>query len=133
MLSPEALEWIEARSLTLATMVNSTTKEELRLALKAGYEAGDSIQQLTKRIRVYYQDGYERRAKMIARTEVIAANNEGALQGYEKEGVTKAEFYPAPDACEICSPLAGEYPIDEVHGMMPVHPNCRCVYLPIVD
>ena len=128
-----ALEWIALRSLKLATMVNGTTKEELRLALKEGYEAGESISQLTKRIRVYYRDGFERRAKMVARTETIAANNEGALQGYEQEGITKSEFYPAADACEICLPLAGDYPIDESHGIIPVHPNCRCVWVPVVD
>lgn len=127
-----ALEWLAMRSLELAKMVNGTTKEELRLVLKAGYEAGESIPQLTKRIRWYYRDGYERRAKMVARTEVIAASNEGALQGYESEGITKTEFYPAPDACKICLPKAGDYPIDEVHGTIPVHPNCRCVWLPIV-
>ncbi len=132
-LSQEALEWIAMRSLTLATMVNGTTKEELRLALKAGYEAGESIPQLTKRIRWYYRDGYERRANMVARTEVIAASNEGALQGYEKEEINKVEFYPAPDACEVCMAEVGEYPIDEVHGIIPVHPNCRCVWVPVVD
>ncbi len=134
-LASEALEWIAIRSLSLAKMVNNTTPEELRAALKEGYEAGESIPQLTKRIKWYYRDGYERRAKMVARTEVITANNEGALQGYEKEGITKAEFYPAADACEICEALVGEYPIEETHGIITgqTHPNCRCVWLPVVD
>jgi len=133
-LASEALEWIATRSLSLAKMVNNTTPEELRAALKAGYEAGESIPQLTKRIKGYYRDGYERRAKMVARTEVIAANNEGALQGYEKEGITKAEFYPAADACEECEGYSGQVvPINESHGTIPVHPNCRCVWLPVVD
>ena len=138
-LSPEALEWIEVRSLALAKMVNGTTKEELRAAIQAGYEAGESIQQLTKRIRFYYQNGYERRAKMVARTEVIAANNEGALQGYEKEGVTKVEFYATLDERndwpgEPCRDLHGnQYPINESHNMIPVHVNCRCVFIPVVD
>ena len=134
-LGQEALEWIAARSLKLATMVNGTTKEELRLALKTGYEAGESIPQLTKRIRDYYKNGYERRAKMVARTEVITANNEGALLGYEHEGITKVEFYPATDACDICLALVGEYPVIESHGIITdrTHPNCRCVWVPVVD
>lgn len=138
-LAQEALEWVEARSLSMATMVNGTTKKELRLALKTGFEAGESISQLTKRIRVYYQDGYERRAKMVARTEVIAANNEGALQGYEKEGVDKVEFYATLDErndwpSEPCRELHGTvHPINESHGIIPVHVNCRCVWVPVVD
>lgn len=128
-----ALEWIANRSLKLAQMVNGTTKDELRAVLAEGFEAGESSSQLARRIRGYYHDGYEKRAKMVARTEVIAASNEGALQGYESEGITKAEFYPAPDACDECLAEVGEYPIEEVHGKIPVHPNCRCVWIPIVD
>jgi hypothetical protein len=70
---------------------------------------------------------------MVARTEVIAASNEGALQGYEHEGVEKVEFYPAPDADEECLILAGVYPINETHGVIPVHPNCRCTWIPLVE
>jgi len=132
-LNEAALNWISTRSLELAQMVNGTTKEELRKVLAQGFEEGDSIPQLTKRIGKYYENGYERRAKMVARTEVIAASNEGALQGYEVEGIEKVEFYPAADADEECLVLAGEYPITETHGMIPVHPNCRCTFIPIVD
>jgi len=127
-----ALEWIATRSLRLAKMVNGTTKEELRVALAEGFSEGESTAQLSRRIRSYYHSGYERRAKMVARTEVIAASNEGALQGYEQEGIIKAEFYPAPDACDECLSYVGEYPIEESHGIIPVHPNCRCVWIPVV-
>lgn len=132
-LNEAGLDWIATRSLELAQMVNGTTKEELRKVLAQGFEEGESITQLTKRIGTYYENGYERRAKMVARTEVIAASNEGALQGYEVEGITVVEFFPAADADEECLVLAGLYPITETHGMIPVHPNCRCTWLPVVD
>ncbi len=128
-----ALEWIEARSLSLATSINETTKAEIRKQLALGFEEGESIPQLTKRIRNYYDDAYKRRAPMVARTEVIAASNEGALRGYEEQGILKAEFYPAPDACEECLAEVGVYPTEEAHGKIPVHPNCRCVLLPVVE
>jgi len=70
---------------------------------------------------------------MVARTEVIAASNEGALRGYEEMGVSKSEFYPSADACEECLAEAGEYPVGEAHGKIPVHPNCRCVLLPVIE
>jgi len=134
-LSQMALEWIATRSLRLAKMVNGTTKEELRVALAEGFSEGESTAQLTRRIRTYYHDGYERRATLVARTEVIAASNEGALQGYEQEGITKAEFYAALDerTCDDCMSYHGEVrPIEESHGLIPVHPNCRCVWVPVV-
>jgi len=128
-----ALEWIATRSLTLATSINETTKREIRKQLAEGFEQGESIPKLTRRIRGYFDNAYKRRAPMVARTEVISAANEGALRGYEEQGIQKVEFYPAPDACGECLAEVGVYPVDEAHGKIPVHPNCRCVFLSIVE
>jgi SPP1 gp7 family putative phage head morphogenesis protein len=127
-----ALDWIKLRSLTLAKSINKTTLEALRNELALGFEAGESIHQLSKRIEGYFIDNAKTRAEMVSRTETIAASNEGALHRYEVENVGKSEFYPSPDACEQCLPLAGEYITKESHGMIPVHVNCRCVWLPVV-
>ena len=132
LLDPQALEWIQTRSLKLATEINKTTIADLQKVLSAGFERGDSIQQMTRNIEGYF-DGAKYRAERVARTETIAASNEGALHRYETEGVEKSEFYPSPDACIDCSSLAGEYPTKESHNKIPVHPNCRCVWLPVID
>ena len=76
------------------------------------------------------------RALKIARTETIAVSNEGALLGYEDSGVVeKSEFYAALDerVCPDCNALHGKvYKLADSHGVIPVHPNCRCVMLPVV-
>jgi len=122
-------EWVSDRSLLLAKSVNETTRKALAKEIADGLAAGETIPQLSTRIGNYFDEKAKYRATMIARTEVIAAANEGALRRYEVEGISKSEFYPAPDACEECAALAGEYPTKESHGMIPVHPNCRCVWL----
>jgi len=127
-----ALDWIKLRSLTLAKSINKTTLEALRNELALGFEAGESIPQLSKRIEGYFETNSKVRAEMVSRTETTAAYSEGALHRYETEGVDKSEFYPSPDACEECLPLAGEYPTKESHAMIPVHVSCRCVWLPVV-
>ena len=127
-----ARTWILQRSLTLAKSINMTTLEALRGELALGFTAGESIQQLTKRLEGYFDTNAKMRAEMVSRTETIAASNEGALHRYEIEGVGKSEFYPSPDACDECLALAGEYPTKEMHGIIPVHPNCRCTFLPVV-
>lgn len=129
-----ALDWIKLRSLTLAKSINKTTMEALRRELSLGFEAGESIQQLTKRIEGYFTDNAKYRAEMVSRSETISASNEGALHRFELEGVGKSEFYPSPDACPVCLALAGEYPTSESHGMITdrTHPNCRCVFLPVI-
>ena len=129
-----AKEWILTQSLTLAKSLNATTLEAIRHQLSLGFDAGESIKEITKRIEGYFEDTAKFRAEMISRTEVIAASNEGALHRFELEGIDKSEFMAAPDACEVCLPLDGkEYVTKESHGIIPLHPNCRCVWLPVVS
>lgn len=135
LLSAAALEWIKTRSLMLAKMVNGTTRDELRAVLAEGFEAGESIFKITKRIKQYYQNGYERRAPIVARTEVIAASAQGAIEGYKDAGVQKVEWYTALDerTCPLCEPLHGKiYPINEAE-MPPLHPQCRCVLISVLS
>ena len=127
-----AEEWILARSLEVAEITSETTLTAIKAEIATGLEQGESMQQIAKRIGVWFDKTKQWKAKMVARTEVIAASNEGALHRYELEGIHKSEFYPSPDACIDCTSLAGDYQTSESHGMIPVHPSCRCVFLPVV-
>ncbi len=130
-----ARAWILERSLKLAKLINSTTLDAIRKALAEGFSAGESIQQLTKRIEEYFEDNSKVRAEMVARTETISASNEGALHRYELEGIDKSEFYPSPGACDVCLEIAQDpiYVTKDASGVIPVHPFCRCVWLPVID
>ena len=79
----------------------------------------------------------ERRAKMLARTEVIRAHHTATIQEYKNwgaEGVTvQAEWSTAKDnrVCPLCAPLEGKfYTLEAIAPMIPRHPNCRCLALP---
>ena len=79
----------------------------------------------------------QRRAKMIARTEIIRAHHQAMVQEYRNwgvEGVTvQAEWRTAGDdrVCEECSSMEGNvYTLDEIENMIPRHPQCRCLALP---
>lgn len=79
------------------------------------------------------------RAKLIARTEVISAHAEASLNTYEEAGVegveVEAEWSTAGDdrVCPECADMEGQLlPLDEARGMIPLHPNCRCAFLPKV-
>lgn len=78
------------------------------------------------------------RAVMIARTEVIRAHHLANVQemiNWGVEGVfVKAEFRTAGDdrVCDECADLDGNvYSMQEAQALIPVHPNCRCIVLPI--
>ncbi len=80
----------------------------------------------------------ERRAQMLARTEVIRAHHLAGVAEMRSWGVVgvsvQAEFRTAADdrVCEECAALHGQrFTIDEIEGMIPVHPQCRCKAYPI--
>ena len=79
-----------------------------------------------------------RRARIMARTEIIRAHAEAQLQEYANwgvEGVTMdVELVTAGDdrVCQQCTGLAagGPYTIEQARGMVPVHGQCRCAWIP---
>jgi len=128
-----ALTWMRTRIGWAAEEVGEETARLLADTLAIGYEAGESMPHLATRVRSTFDFCSRSRAIRIARTETITAANEGALKGYEASGVVdRVEFFPAPGACDDCLDLVGEYPIGESHGMIAVHPNCKCIFLPVV-
>lgn len=130
-----AIAWLETRIGWAADEVGDKTADMLSKTLAEGYAEGESIGKLSNRVRDVFDDCSRRRAKMIARTETITAANEGALKGYEGTGIIeKVEFYAAMDerTCEDCMDLhTQEFKLADSHGVIPVHPDCRCVWLPI--
>lgn len=80
------------------------------------------------------------RSRMLARTEVIASHAQASLNTYAEAGVegvsVLAEFSTAQDdkVCPECEALEGKtFTMQEAQGVIPVHPNCRCAWLPVVE
>lgn len=81
-----------------------------------------------------------RRATLIARTEVIRAHAEATLNRFQEHGLDavegKAEFSTAGDdrVCPICQSLEGQkMSLEDARGVIPVHPSCRCTWLPLTQ
>lgn len=78
-----------------------------------------------------------RRAEMLARTEIIRAHHVATIQEYKNwavEGVkVRAEWQTAgTGSCEQCLSLGGKvFELSVIEAMIPFHPNCRCVALPV--
>jgi SPP1 gp7 family putative phage head morphogenesis protein len=80
----------------------------------------------------------KRRAEIMARTEMTRAHHVANVQEYKNwaaEGFeVKAELITAGDSrvCPICSGLEGKiYKLEEIENLIPVHPQCRCVVVPL--
>jgi SPP1 gp7 family putative phage head morphogenesis protein len=78
------------------------------------------------------------RARTLARTEVIRAHSEATIQEYKQAEVLglklEAEWTTAGDGnvCPKCEEMEGEtFTLAEAEGKLPLHPNCRCIFLPV--
>lgn len=81
-----AVAYLSERGAELVTQVNATTKRKIAKALAAGTADGDSLAQLTTRVRKVFTEAADHRARAIARTEVLQATQFGQLEGYRDSG-----------------------------------------------
>ncbi len=132
-----ALEWLKTH---IGWAAEQTTEETARLladALAQGFSAGESTDQIAQRVSSVFDNCDDVRAQRIARTEILSASNEGATQGYKEMGIGKVEFYTALDerTCDICMGMHGD--IENIDDAPPIpastHPQCRCIWLPVVE
>lgn len=90
------------------------------------------------------------RARMVARTETIRAHHVASINTYREAGLEGVEIvaelatvsrgkgnYEEMNVCPECAALEKKtqenpMPLDEAEGLIPVHPNCRCVAIPRV-
>lgn len=91
-------------------------------------EMSRSIQSLTRS-----------RAFMLARTEIIRSHAEGQLNAFRRLGISelglRAEWATAGDGlvCPRCEQMEGRvFAVAAASGMIPLHPNCRCSWIPHV-
>lgn len=80
----------------------------------------------------------QRRARILARTEIIRAHAEATLQEFRNWGVVgvtvEVEFATAGDnrVCQQCANLEGSiFTIEQASGIIPVHAQCRCAWIPV--
>ena len=127
-----AVEWLRTRVSWAATQIGETLADDLAQSLAAGYAQGESIADLTTRVMEFFDN--PARAERIARTETIAASSQGALYGYQEAGLEQCEFYTANDerTCIYCDEYNGQVFNLGDEMPIPLHPDCRCVYLPVI-
>lgn len=137
---PETLSKIELVSTRAFTELKGVTdymSQQLSRIIAGGLAHGRSPAQMAREIADSIGAITRQRANVIARTETIYAHAEGQLDSFERLNISgvgvKAEWQTAGDdrVCEMCYTLEGVVlTIKEAHGLLPRHPNCRCMWLP---
>lgn len=136
--TPAITAFIEKRASLFSGSINDTTKAKLITSLKDGSEKGESITDLKARVESIYDDARGYRAQMIARTEISASANFGAVEQYKQAGITKHEWQvvdPEDDDCLVNAgvtvTIGDAFPSGNDNS--PIHPNCQCTTIPVFD
>ncbi len=143
--NPNVDKWLKKYVPKYSGEIEGTSYDELKAKLLEGWEAGESIPDLTKRVNEIF-DGWEKwRAERLARTESIRGSNQGALETYKASGVVDRVMWlatPTEKTCQECIDLDGKvvnldddfFDADYGDGNAPPrHPSCRCTVLPILE
>ena len=136
----DKLKILAGRVYTDLKGVNETVATQLNRVLVDGLARGENPRTIAREMAKGIDGIGKRRAETIARTEIIRAHAEGQLDAMERLGVDEvgvmAEWSTAGDdrVCDLCWPLEGKVlPIGEAHSLIPLHPNCRCTWIPSVS
>jgi SPP1 gp7 family putative phage head morphogenesis protein len=131
-------DFVAQRSYDELAGIDADMAASMQEIIQQGLLDGLSPQQIARQLDQELDIG-RTRARVLARTETIAAHADASLDSYEEAGVggvtADVEFATAGDdaVCPQCQELSGEtYSIDEARDVIPVHPNCRCAWLPVI-
>ena len=134
--NPDVVKWARKHAAELIDDISATSKKRIRLAISELHDEGDWDLALD---RILASVGDEQRAKLIARTESMAAASEGNRQGWRQAideglltGDEKVTWIATEGACPECEALDGA--VRDIDGQYPdpggdgpiLHPNCRC-------
>lgn len=103
--------------------------------LSAGIVQGKTFTEMAIQISNEMNKGFNV-AHRLVRTETMHTLNMSSLNSYKDSGVVKKiQYWAALDerTCEVCGKLHGNvYKINEA-PILPIHANCRCTYIPIIE
>ena len=75
-------------------------------------------------------------ATRLVNTELARVVSDAQLEVYRNSGVVNKVLFTATlegNTCEICGDLDGKYFNLNNAPKIPIHPNCRCCHIPVVD
>lgn len=145
---PKQVEATKQQTLKLAQSTMSTTMQSVKTAtenqrkeIHDGVFAGDTVEELGKRVNQIFVGLDRDHATMIGQTEASRAVHNGLRIAAKESNLVKGfQFVTSSEACPICLPLAGKQigldgqfvHSDYDDSMLPIHPRCRCTVIEVL-
>lgn len=130
-------------SLFAKSMVD-TDQDQITDIITEGIQNGDSVQQIRSSITDDFSSYSKMQAERITRTEVLRAANQSTLDAFKQSGVVEGKQWLTAGAVDECLDYDGEVETLDgnfydsgddpfTDGDPPLHPNCRCVLIPVLE
>ena len=142
--------------LNLKDQVDTTTLEEIAKITTSWLNQWLWVDQIAKQVSEKFDEWKWKRVALIVRTETTRLSNQASQIAREDIGIEYKKWYTANDerTCPYCSSFngkkvwikenyasAGDVIVWEKQNLIlkndvvypPLHPNCRCIIVPVVD
>ena len=133
----KAVASLYTRSFNELKGITAAMDQRISRSLATSFAEGRGPRQIARILNKEVDGVGRHRSILLARTETIRAHHVATINTYREAGVegvsVLAEWSTAGDdrVCSICESLEGKvFTLDEIEGMIPAHPQCRCVAIP---
>lgn len=108
-LNPEVVTWFDEYVFHFSDVVSRDVSDSFAAEMRRGFEAGETIPELTTRTRGFFGKMQTWKAEQVARTESTRAAHQGMLKSWEQSGVVEAIVWDGqPDMCPWCAEMDGK-------------------------
>jgi SPP1 gp7 family putative phage head morphogenesis protein len=115
----------------LFAKIPQVTEDAMLSALASGISLGEGPRTVARRVRKVAEIG-RHRAETIARTEMIRSAREAQRMLYQQNPAVQSYRRVATQDARVClACLALSGTVHTTDEIMPSHPNCRCVMVPV--
>lgn len=135
-----AVQRLYTRNYQALQGVTDAVGRDISRALSEGFAQGLNPRTMADTLTDRIDTIGKTRATVLARTEIINAHATASLNRFEELGIDevgiRAEWSTAGDSrvCPRCASREGDrYTIEQAKGIIPLHPRCRCTWLPITS
>lgn len=120
-----------------------TDQDHLSSLIVAGIDEGQGVPEISAAIKGDFADYSANQATRITRTEVLRSANQSAVDAFRQSGIVQGKQWVIAGAEDECADYDGEvvtlegnfYSSDNEFqdGDPPLHPNCKCVVIPVLE
>lgn len=127
-------QWLESNFSKRLWKNTKVLAMNLNEILTTGLQQGKTVTEMVIQLNNRMNEGFNVTHRLV-RTETMHYLNESSMKAYKDAGCEEVQLWAAVDerTCPKCGIKHGNIYKLKDRPILPLHANCRCTYLPIID